>query len=128
MSMAKIDGNCETSLSYVGVPLGLTLLLVNLFDFLIQRRPNEIWHNSVKLVDFNGSEYVQTKPYKSHPLQSKPSLQEEEGSGHEKTHSILYSLWGLFFGGEKPYEGSLQPIETADELTKNDKTYVCWDK
>ena len=48
----------KQSLSYIGVPLGLTLLLVNLFDFLIQRRPNEIWHNSVKLVDFNGSEYV----------------------------------------------------------------------
>ena len=47
----------KQSLSYIGVPLGLTLLLVNLFDFLIQRRPNEIWHNSVKLVDFNGSEY-----------------------------------------------------------------------
>ena len=48
----------KQSLSHIGVPLGLTLLLVNLFDFLIQRRPNEIWHNSVKLVDFNGSEYV----------------------------------------------------------------------
>ena len=48
----------KQSLSYIGVPLGLTLLLVNLFDFLIQRRPNEIWHNSVKLVDFNGSVYV----------------------------------------------------------------------
>ena len=48
----------KQSLSYIGVPLGLTLLLVNLFDFLIQRRPNEIWHNSVKLVDFNGSEYI----------------------------------------------------------------------
>ena len=47
----------KQSLSYIGVLLGLTLLLVNLFDFLIQRRPNEIWHNSVKLVDFNGSEY-----------------------------------------------------------------------
>ena len=32
----------KQSLSYIGVPLGLTLLLVNLFDFLIQRRPNEI--------------------------------------------------------------------------------------
>ena len=49
----------KQSLSYIGVPLGLTLLLVNLFDFLIQRRPNEIWHNSVKLVDFNGSEYLE---------------------------------------------------------------------
>ena len=48
----------KQSLSYIGVPLGLTLLLVNLFDFLIQRRPNEIWHNTVKLVDFNGLEYV----------------------------------------------------------------------
>ena len=32
----------KQSLSYIGVPLGLTLLLVNIFDFLIQRRPNEI--------------------------------------------------------------------------------------
>ena len=46
----------KQSLSHIGVPLGLTLLLVNLFDFLIQRRPNEIWHNSVKLVGFDGSE------------------------------------------------------------------------
>ena len=51
----------KQSLSYIGVPLGLTLLLVNLFDFLIKRRPNEIWHNSVKLVDFNGSVYLVTK-------------------------------------------------------------------
>ena len=47
----------KQSLSYIGVPLGLTLLLVNLFDFLIQWRPNDIWHNSVILVHFNGSVY-----------------------------------------------------------------------
>ena len=46
-----------------------------------------------------------------------------------KKHIPFYTAFGgFFFGGEKPYEGSLQPIETADELTKNDKTYVCWDK
>ena len=53
----------KQSLSYIGVPLGLTLLLVNLFDFLIRRRPNEIWHNSVKLVGFNGSEYPNQHVY-----------------------------------------------------------------
>jgi hypothetical protein len=59
----------------------------------------------VKLVDL-GVPYVQTKPYKSHPLQSKPSLQEDEGSGHEKTHSILYSPWGRFvFGGGSHMKG-----------------------
>ena len=32
--------------------------LVNLFDFLIQRRPSETWHNSIQLVDFNLSVYM----------------------------------------------------------------------
>ena len=46
-----------------------------------------------------------------------------------KKHIPFYTArGGVFFWGGKPYEGSLQPIETADELTKNDETYVCWDK
>ena len=47
----------KQSLSHIGVPLGLALFLVNLFDFLIQRRPSETWRNSTQWVDFDLAEY-----------------------------------------------------------------------
>ena len=48
--------------------------------------------------------YDQTQPYNSHNFKARR----------------LYKRRG-FFLGRKPYEGS-QPIETADEPTKNEKT------
>ena len=116
----------KQSLSYIGVPLGLTLLLVNLFDFLIQRRPNEIWHNSVKLVDFNGSEYVCLL---HHPIcQIKEWMPNSQVTkcGYCITNNSLIQFSLVDVGIKKHWLGILLPFFTGQQcLTTESFCAIC---